>query len=140
MATTTNSTAAAGVAVFEGQSYAVVCVPATLTVATNPTGADVVQMVKLPKGAIVIDVMAVASDMDTSGSPTLTFSVGYGDDTDYFISVSTVAQAGGVVRPTLATARPLTLTGEDTIDILWGTTAATFAAGTIDLMVYYVNP
>lgn len=140
MATTTNSTAAAGVGVYEGEGYEVVCVPATLTVSTNPTGGDVVQMVKLPKGAIVLDVMAVASDMDTNGTPTLTFSVGYGDSTSYFISVSTIAQTGGVVRSSAVTARPLTLTGEDTIDILWGTTAATFAAGTIDLMVHYVNP
>lgn len=140
MATTTNRTAAAGVAVYEGEGYEVVCVPVTLTVSANPTAADVVQMVKLPKGAIVLDVTAVASDMDTHVTPTLAFSVGYGTDPNYFISASTVGQTGGIARSNLATGRPLTLTAEDTIDVLWDATAATFAAGTLDLMVHYVNP
>lgn len=140
MATTTNSTAAAGVGVYEGEGYELVCIPATLTLAANVTAADVYQMVKVPKGAIVVDVMAVASDMDTNGTPTMTFSVGYGDDINYFISASTVAQSGGIVRSNLATGRPLTFPAEDTIDISFDAVAATFAAGTIDLMVYYVNP
>jgi hypothetical protein len=140
MATTTYSTAATGVSVVEGMGYNVVCKPVTLSVTANPTAADVVQLLKVPKGAIILDLHVVASDMDTNGTPLMTFSIGYGGSTAYWISTSTVAQAGGVARPTALTARPLTMTDEDTIDLLWVAAAATFAAGTIDLVVTYVNP
>ena len=140
MPTTTNSTAASGITALEGMGYNVVCKPVTLTVSAAPVAADVVQLLKVPKGAIITDVMVVASDMDTGATPLLTFSIGYGSSTAYWISTSTVGQTGGIARPTAATARPLTMTDEDTIDLLWVAAAATFAAGTVDLMVTYVNP
>ena len=140
MPTTTAATAAAAVSAVEGMGYNVTCKPVTLTVSAAPVAADVVELLKVPKGAVIMDVMVVASDMDTNVTPLLTFSIGYGSATAYWISTSTIGQTGGIARPTIAGARPLTLTPEDTIDLLWVAAAATFAAGTIDLVVTYVNP
>ncbi|MNR50356.1 hypothetical protein D3C85_1698620 [compost metagenome] len=73
--------------------------------------------------------MVVVSDLDTATG--ITLDVGYGTDPDYFIAASTVGQTGGVARASAVTALPLTLTTNDTIDVLvkaaptTGTTAFT---------------
>lgn len=102
---------------------------------------DVIQMVKVPAGATVLDVLLVAGDLDTGGSPALTLHVGYGGDPDYWVVSSTVGQAGGLARASAATAVPLTFTAEDTIDVLVAVAPATGATtGTIYLTVYYTMP
>lgn len=140
MAVTTHSGAAAGVTLFEGRGNQLSVVHNQISLTGNVTANDIVEAVRLPKNAVVTDVMVVASDMDTSATPTLAFSVGYGTDDGYFIVATTIGQSGGVVRANAATAKPLVLTEEDTIDIKWTTAAATFANGTIDLIVTYYNP
>lgn len=98
---------------------------------------DVIQSPLLPKGAVVYDVMICTSDMDTATSVTL--DVGYGGDPDYFIAASTIGQTGGVARAAAATAKPLTLTVNDTIDVLIKAAPGTpITSGTISLVVHYV--
>jgi hypothetical protein len=59
---------------------------------------DVIQMVKVPKGAQILEVILTSDDLDTNGSPTIKLNVGDGNLTDRFIKQDTVAQAGGIVR------------------------------------------
>jgi hypothetical protein len=101
---------------------------------------DIVQMVKVPAGATVYDVILVSTDVDTNGSPAVKFDVGDGSDDDYYIAASTVGQAGGVARSAALTAKPKTYTVDDTIDLHVDTAAATAAAGTVSLTVIYSTP
>jgi hypothetical protein len=102
---------------------------------------DVIQMVKVPAGATVFDVLVVVPDLDSNGTPLITLDVGYGGDPDYFIAAATTGQAGGLVRATAATALPLAFTTEDTIDILVKAAPATSATtGTLYLTAFYSMP
>lgn len=140
MAVTTHSGAAAGVTLFEGRGNQLSVMHNQLSIAANPVVNDIVEAVRIPKNSVVVDIMVVVSDMDTNATPTLAFSVGYGADDDYFIVGTTIGQTGGVARANAVTAKPLNFTEEDTIDIKWTGAAATFAAGTVDLIVTYYNP
>ena len=140
MPTTTHSGAAAGVTLFEGRGNQASIMHNQISLAANVVVNDILEAVRLPKNAVVTDVMVVASDIDTNATPTLAFAVGYGGDDDYFIAATNIGRTGGVARADAATAKPLALTEEDTIDIKWTGAAATFAAGTIDLIVTYYNP
>ncbi|EJO31256.1 hypothetical protein [Achromobacter marplatensis] len=84
----------------------------------QPSG-TVIQSPVIQAGSVVLDVMLV-----TSGAGTATFDVGYGGDTDYFVAAGT----GAVIRANAATASPLVLATNDTIDIYTGT-ASTGATG-----------
>lgn len=109
----------------------------TYAVATAPIINDVFEMVRLPRNAKIVDVLLTSTDMDTSTG--LTLSVGYGGSTAYFISASTIGQTGGVARMAAATAgAALTLTAEDTVDVLVAAAPTTFAAGSLTLTVTYV--
>lgn len=135
MATLTSSKAAAGVTRRELLNGGVNAVTATYTVSSNPTAGDIIQMVKVPRGATVLDVTLTATDMDTNGTPTVAYTVGDTGDADRFITTSTVGQTGGVARMNAATGANYRYTSDTTIDITVGTASATFAAGTLTLTV-----
>lgn len=102
---------------------------------------DVIQMVKVPAGATVFDVLVVVPDLDSNGTPLVTLDVGYGGDPDYWVAASTAGQAGGLFRATAATGVPLAFTTEDTIDILVKAAPATSATtGTLYLTAFYSMP
>jgi hypothetical protein len=93
----------------------------------------------LQAGSTVVDVSLVTTDLDTNGTPTITLDVGTGDATQYFIAASTVGQAGGIARASAATAQPLTLTKNDTIDVTVRAAPATGATtGTVTLSVFFL--
>ena len=97
---------------------------------------DLIKSPPLPKGAVVTDVMITTSSM---GAAAVTLDVGYGTDPDYFIAASTIGVAGGVARAAAATAKPLTLADNDTIDILVKVAPTTpVTTGSISLVVNYV--
>lgn len=99
---------------------------------------DVIQMLKVPIGAIILDVVLSTDDLDTSGSPTLVLDVGDGDNDDRLISASTVGQAGGVAYMDEIDALLYQYTADDTIDVSVKTAPATGASsGTINLAVTY---
>lgn len=85
---------------------------------------DVLDIGVIPATAQVVDVVIDSDDLDTGGSPALTFDVGVltGDPGTTgsrtcgaeFFSASTVAQAGGVVRTTLKTAFRVAAAAKDT--------------------------
>lgn len=55
---------------------------------------DVLQMVKIPAGAKILDMKLACTDLDT-GANTITLDIGDGDDVDRFFDGSTLGQAGG---------------------------------------------
>lgn len=102
---------------------------------------DVIQMVKVPVGATIVEVILTSTDLDTSTG--IKLDVGDGNDTDRFIKQSLVGQTGGVERMGFgvldATHLNYQYSVEDTIDVkvqtaATGTAATTF---TIGLVVIY---
>ena len=99
---------------------------------------DVIQMVKIPKGARIVDAILGTDDLDSGGSPAIILAVGDGTTADRFITGSTVAQAGGVTRLSQVDGIGYVYTAEDTIDVKVTTAPATGAtSGTINLTVVY---
>lgn len=99
---------------------------------------DVIQMVKVPAGATIIDVLVSAPDLDTGSSPAIVLAVGDGTTPARFISGSTIAQAGGIAKLGVVAGVLYQYTADDTIDIKVITAPATGATeGTISLMVLY---
>jgi hypothetical protein len=121
----------------DGQSLKCVASSHTVTAGAALVINDVIQSALIQSGSVIVDVTVVVSDLDTATS--ITLDVGYGVDPDYFVAASTVGQTGGVIRANAVTARPLTLTTNDTVDVLVkaapGTGATTF---TIDIIVYFL--
>lgn len=104
---------------------------------------DVVQMMKIPKGARVTEAILTAVDLDTNVAPAITLDVGDGVDPDRFIAASVIGQTGGTVRlgQGIVTNTPaFTYTADDTIDVLVKAAPATaVAVGTITLSVTFTT-
>lgn len=106
---------------------------------------DVIQMVKVPAGAVVREVILNTTDLDSSTG--IVLAVGDGGDVDRFIKDSAIGQTGGTVRLGAGivdnACNNYTYTAEDTVDVKV-TTAATGTAATsftIGLTVFYdMNP
>lgn len=109
-------------------------VPAT---GDGTAAADIIEMVKVPKGATVTSVELSSSDVDTNATPLHSMSVGDGGDADRFILASTIGRAGGVARMDNYVGHGHKYTADDTIDITVVAAAATKAAGTHKLTVRY---
>lgn len=82
-----------------------------LTLAQN----DIIQMVKVPAGAIVTDVTLITGDLGTS----ITADVGDGDTEDLYISAGDVATAAAVIHMESAglAGVPKVYSAADTIDV-----------------------
>lgn len=86
----------------------------TLSAAEALAANDIIELAVLPAGNVVTDAILVCDDLDTSGSATLAFDVGLmsGEVGDTgartcgaeLFAASTLGQAGGVARATLASA------------------------------------
>lgn len=118
--------------------------------ATNGGGAggaafvinDVVQMLKVPKGARVLEAILTVTDLDTSTG--IVVAVGDGLVADRYISGQTTGQAGGTVRLGAGIATntaAYTYLTDDTIDVKVTTAATGTAAvtGTITLTVGFTT-
>jgi hypothetical protein len=121
-----------------------------LTSTALATG-DIIELAVLPATHAPSDAILISDDLDTNGAPTIAFDVGImsGDVGDAvsartcgneLFSASTLGQAGGVARTTLATA--FTIAGTDghrSIGVKITTAAATQAAAgaKIRLMLKY---
>lgn len=115
-------------------------VTATYNVATAFVINDVVQMVKVPKGAKILEIILACGELDT-GSNSLTLSVGDGDEAARFIAASTVGQAGGVTRLAVAGGLGYVYTANDTIDVKAAAAANALAsAADLTLTVIYELP
>lgn len=106
---------------------------------------DVIEMVRVPKGARILSLQVTIDDVDTNVSPTHAFDVGDGGDADRFIDGSTKGQAGGVANlgdgvAAAAVGKELyhKFAADDTIDITITVVSATKAAGDVSLVASYV--
>ena len=128
-----------------------------IEVAANPVAADVYQMCRIPAGAVVVGGRIYSDDLDTNATETLDLDVGWAAngsdaaDSDGFgnlgvMGTDTVAGVkpeagynyafGGV----LVTDGPKAFAKETVVTVTCVATAATFAAGTLSVVVYYQLP
>lgn len=114
-----------------GDGQGLKCVASVYNWTTAPAVSDVIQSALIQSGSVIVDVVVVHSGLGTSG----TFRVGYGLDDDYFV-VSGAQATAGVVRMSAATAMPLTLTVNDTVDVTVNAQGAS-ATGSIAIIVYF---
>jgi hypothetical protein len=122
-----------------GDGQSLKCASSTYTITAALVANDVIQGPLIQAGSVIVDVMVVVSDLDTGGSPALTLDVGYGTDPDYFAVAATTGQTGGVIRASAATALPLVLATNDTIDAKVATGPATGAtSGTVTITVFFL--
>lgn len=122
-----------------GDGQSLKCIASTFAVTAGTALAlnDVIQSSLIQAGSVIVDVTVIVSDLDTGTAVVL--DVGYGVDPDYFVVASTIGQTGGMVRASAVTARPLTLTTNDTVDVLVKTAATTPATTfTVDILVYFM--
>jgi hypothetical protein len=121
----------------------VLSVRATYALAAALAANDIVQMMPLPAGFVPVDFILDSDDLDTGGSPTIALDVGLidtnGNVGHEVFAASTVAQAGGVARPTATTAFRIAPSDSDRmVAIKVATGPATGAtSGTIGLTMKY---
>jgi hypothetical protein len=158
MTTFTASAAASTAPAFQSTGSGLLCAAyGTIEVSANPVAADVYQMCRIPAGAVVVGGRIYSDDLDTNATETLDLDVGWAAngtdaaDSDGFgnlgvLGTDTVAGIkpesgynyafGGV----LVTDGPKTFAAETVVTVTCVATAATFAAGTLSVVVYYVCP
>jgi hypothetical protein len=111
-------------------------VSGTYDIAATLLTADVIHLVKIPKGATVIDLILDCGDMDAASA--LTLSVGYTGALEAFISQSTIGRAGGIARLSVVGGTQKKFDADDTIQV--SATAGAGGAdtsGTMKLTVFY---
>jgi hypothetical protein len=154
MATTTGTRAAAGFPEFTPTGSGLLCAAyGSAAIASNPSAADIFKLCKIPAGAVVLGGYLWTSDLDT-GTEALDIDVGWADngvevaDPDGLVNsgvlagdaVTDVVAAGANLRHFPMTGGPLTFSKNTTIQAVFNAPAATFAAGTIFVVVQYVVP
>lgn len=129
----------------------------TIEVAANPVAADIYEMCRVPAGAVVVGGMIYSDDLDTNATETLDLDVGWlgngteATDADGFgnLGVFTTDTVAGIKPESgyqfpfggkLITDGPQTFSAETVIAVTCVATAATFAAGTLSVVVYYYVP
>lgn len=88
---------------------------------------------KVPAGFFVTGIIAVSTDMDSNGSPTLALSVGDSGSATRFLSSSTIGQAGTTTQTLASTGLLYEYTADTDILVTATTGSATAVAGTLDL-------
>ena len=151
MATLTGARAASTFPVFQNiGSGALSIAYGSYTFATNPAAGDVVELLRLPRGAVVVGGWLRGGDIDTNGTPTLDLDVGWSADPDGLgnlgvlngTAVTNYLPEGGFLIPLHGTLKDgvVTFAAETVISVKVTAAAATFAAGTITVAVLYVTP
>lgn len=150
MATLTSTRAAAGFPVFQPIGSGVLGVAyGEYDLTAEPAAASDLAICKIPKGAVILGGWLRGGDIDT-GSETNDINVGIAGNDDMLgnfgvlngAAVTNYLPEGGFLVPLhgeLATG-PITVASETTILVTFVDDAATFAAGTITVVVFYVVP
>lgn len=157
MATNTATRAASTFPVFKPAGGALAVAWGVIEVSANPTAADVFEMCRLPKGAVVVGGRIYSDDLDTNATETLDLDVGWAAngveaaDSDGFgnLGVMTTDTVAGVKAESgynyafggkLITDGPQAFSAETVVTVTCVATAATFAAGTLSVVVHYYVP
>lgn len=130
---TLQSNAVAGSAPVKAIHAGVQAVTVDYTVSTTLATGDVIQMVKVPKGARIVGGHVA---FNLTGTPNLPFEGGDGGDANRFLTSTTVnstAQQAGFNASTM----DHEYTDDDTIDLTVGTVTAAPTGGTITMTVLY---
>ena len=154
--TLTATRAAATFPVFKASGAGLLCCAwGTYAVANAVEDGDIFEMCKVPAGATIVGGYLQTEDLDT-GSEAIDVMVGWaangsdaadpngllldkvltGDISVHLDIASNIVFFGGV----LTGDGPKTLVNETTIQVEVNTAAATFAAGQITVVVYYLSP
>ena len=120
-----------------GPAGAVLCAHAVVTCGAAPTTADTINFFDLPAGSRVLLAVLEASDMDTNVSPSLTLNVGDSGSATRLFSASNVAQAGTLSTAITVAGHGQKYTSKTRIVCVPQANAATGAAGTVKLTVFY---
>ena len=116
----------------------------TVALAANPTAADVIRVMIVRAGTKVSALLLGNSDMDTNGTPTFVFGIGYapvvsGDgptaSAAYFGAAGDTAFQAANLGKLYANFAAITFDKDVYITMTVGTAAATFAAGNAYLTV-----
>jgi hypothetical protein len=155
MATYTGTRAASGFPVFTPNGSGLLCAAyGSYALSANVSGGDIFKLCKLPKGAVVVGGAFWTTDLDTNATETFDMDVGWADNgaeaasSNGFVNsgvmagdaVTDLIAAGNNHRPFPMSSGPLTFTRETTVQAQAVAAAATFASGTIFVVVYYVVP
>jgi hypothetical protein len=157
MATFTAARAASNLPVVRPAAGSLAVAWGTIEVTANPVAADVYQMCRIPKGAVVTGGWIYSDDLDTNATETLDLDVGWAAngveaaDPDGFgnLGVFTTDTVAGVKPESgynfpfggkLITDGPQSFSAETIVQVTCVATAATFAAGTLSVVVYYYVP
>lgn len=103
------------------------------TVSSNLTTNDIIEMVKIPAGATVLEVIFSSS---ASVGSTGNLAVGDGGDTDRFITSSAVT-AAALLRLNAHTGHGYRYTADDTIDVLAASIATPATGAVLRLTAIY---
>ncbi len=152
--TLTGTRGASTFPVFQPVGSGLVCAAyGSYSVAANVEDGDIFELCWLPKGAVVLGGALYTGDLDT-GVETIDLDVGWAANgaeaasaTGFVNSgvltgaaVTDIAAAGANWRPFPMSTGPLTFTAKTKVQVEANAAAATFAAGTIFVVVYYVVP
>jgi hypothetical protein len=115
---------------------------------SEPGAADVLKICKVPAGAVILGGWLRMEDIDSDATETIDVDVGTAADPDAFgnfgvqtgDSVTGYLPEGGVLLPLHGTLKdgPVAVTSETTIQVTFVDDPATFAAGTVTVVVLYV--
>lgn len=111
----------------------VVARSAQYTFTAAQSAGDVIQMIPIPKGAMVIDVAANS----VVGGAAFAYFVGDGNSTQRYINSASASGTSLLVRMNQGLGLGYSYSADDTIDIGIQTVASASAAGTIRLTVMY---
>lgn len=106
---------------------------ATVNCTAALTTADTLRFFRPPRGFVVVMAQLESDDLDTGGSPTLTFNVGDAGDADRLFATSNVGQAGTAAVATVATGIFYEYDGATDVVAVPAANAATGAAGNVRL-------
>ena len=157
MATLISSRAASTVAPFTGLGAGNACVAyGHYDLAANPTAADIIQLCRLPKGAVVLGGWVSIEDIDTNATEEVDIDLGFAGngvdtaDPDAFgnfdvltgdaVAGYTIVAGSHLPLRGVLTNGPLTLGAETIVQAVVNVDSATFTAGTIFVVIFYVTP
>ena len=107
----------------------------SLTIGTNLAASDILEMVKIPAGATIQEI--VLSTTASLGA-TSTVEIGDGGDTDRFFAAANFGNgAQGLVRLDRAAGHGYKYTAEDTIDVRIATNATPATGAVVTMTVIY---
>lgn len=116
---------------------AVLCAQAEVVCSAAPATTDTLEFFYLPAGAKVLLAVLESTDMDTNGTPALALNIGDSGDADRLFAASTVGQAGTLSSAIAVAGHHAAYTSKTLITGAASTNAATGAAGSVYLTVFY---